>query len=134
MENLPIKSWAEEDRPREKLMLKGKHTLSDAELIAIIIRSGSRDESAVDLSKRLLGKVNNDLNELSRLTVHDIIGKEFKGMGTTKAITIVAALELGRRRKKAEVEKKQITTSQDAVEIFQPLLGDHDHEEFWALF
>jgi DNA repair protein RadC len=134
MERFTIKSWAEEDRPREKLMLKGKHSLTDAELIAILIRSGSREESAVDLSKRILHKVNNNINELSKLTVHDLMGDEFKGMGETKAITIVAALELGRRRKAEEVKKKQIVSSQDAVEIFQPLLGDNNHEEFWALF
>jgi len=134
MDHLAIKSWAEEDRPREKLMLKGKHTLSDAELIAILIRSGSREETAVDLSKRILKKVDNNLNELSRLTVQDLMGDGLKGMGETKAITIVAALELGRRRKTDETSKVKIITSKDAVDIFQPLLGDHHHEEFWALF
>ena len=133
MEKLTIKSWAEEDRPREKLMLKGRHVLSDAELIAILISSGNAEETAVELSKRILGKVENNLNELSRLTVKDLT--EFKGIGEAKAISIVAAMELGRRRKEADsVKREKITTSKDAADIFQPLLGDHLHEEFWILF
>jgi DNA repair protein RadC len=133
MNHLTIKSWAEEDRPREKLLLKGKHVLSDAELIAILISSGNAEETAVELSKRILAKVENKLNELSRLSVKELTN--FKGIGEAKAISIVAALELGRRRKEATVIKRdKVITSKDAVEIFQPLLGDHIHEEFWILF
>ncbi|MCX6274261.1 MAG: DNA repair protein RadC [Bacteroidetes bacterium] len=133
MEHITIKSWAEEDRPREKLMLKGKHVLSDAELIAILISSGNAEETAVELSKRILAGAENNLNELSRQSVHDLI--KYKGIGEAKAISIVAALELGRRRKTEDkLNRGQITTSKDAVDIFQPLLGDKAHEEFWILF
>ena len=128
MEHITIKSWAEEDRPREKLMLKGKHVLSDAELIAILISSGNAEETAVELSKRILAGAENNLNELSRQSVYDLI--KYKGIGEAKAITIVAALELGRRRKTEDkLNREQITTSKDAVDIFQPLLGDKAHEE-----
>ncbi len=133
MEKLTIKAWAEEDRPREKLMLKGRHVLSDAELIAILISSGNAEETAVELSKRILGKVENNLNELGRLSAKDLM--EFKGIGEAKAITIIAAMELGRRRKESDgVKREKITSSKDAADIFQPLLGDHLHEEFWILF
>ncbi|MEO8088515.1 MAG: DNA repair protein RadC [Bacteroidota bacterium] len=133
MEHITIKSWAEEDRPREKLMMKGRHILSDAELIAILISSGNAEETAVELSKRILAGSANNLNELSRLSVHDLI--KFKGIGEAKAITIVAALELSRRRKTDDILKRdQIVTSKDAVDIFQPMLGDNAHEEFWILF
>lgn len=133
MEHITIKSWAEEDRPREKLMLKGRHVLSDAELIAILISSGNAEETAVELSKRILAGAENNLNELSRQSVHDLI--KYKGIGEAKAISIVAALELGRRRKTEEnLKRGQITSSKDAVDIFQPLLGDIAHEEFWILF
>lgn len=133
MEHITIKSWAEEDRPREKLMLKGKHVLSDAELIAILISSGNAEETAVELSKEILAGAENNLNELSRQSVYDLI--KYKGIGEAKAITIVAALELGRRRKTEDkLNREQITTSKDAVDIFQPLLGDKAHEEFWILF
>lgn len=133
MEKLTIKSWAEEDRPREKLLLKGKHSLTEAELIAILISSGNTDETAVELSRRILQKVENNLNELGRLTVNDLM--EFKGIGEAKAITIVAALELGRRRKETTaLTREKITNSRDAANIFQPLLSDNMHEEFWLLF
>ena len=133
MEHITIKSWAEEDRPREKLLLKGKHILSDAELVAILISSGNAEETAVELSKRILSASGNNLNELSKLSVHDLI--KFKGIGEAKAIAIVAALELSRRRKPDDkIKRKQIVTSKDAVDIFQPLLGDNTHEEFWILF
>src|SRR4051812_16444758 len=133
MERLTIKAWAEEDRPREKLLLKGKHVLSDAELIAILISSGNEEETAVELSKRILGKVENNLNELGRLTVKDLTA--FKGIGDAKALSIIAAMELGRRRKETETLKRdKVTSSKDAADIFQPLLGDHMHEEFWILF
>jgi DNA repair protein RadC len=127
-----IKSWAEDDRPREKLLLKGKNALSDAELIAILIGSGSKDETAVDLAKRILKNSNESIAELSRLTIKDLI--KFKGIGEAKAISIAAALELGRRRREEEaVNKKQITGSQDVFDIFHPALSDKTYEEFWIL-
>jgi DNA repair protein RadC len=133
MEKLTIKSWAEEDRPREKLLLKGKQALTEAELIAILIGSGNAEETAVELSRRILARVENNLHELSRLTVSELM--EFKGIGEAKAITIVAALELGRRRKEANVlQQSRITTSLDAANIFQPLLCDNHHEEFWLMY
>ncbi len=131
-DKLSISQWAEDDKPREKLVLKGKHSLSDAELIAILIGSGNRDETAVDLSKRILNFVNNNLVELSKLSVTDLC--KFKGIGDAKAITIIAALELGRRRRESEVvQKKKITSSKDAYEILQTVLSDVPHEEFWVL-
>ena len=130
--SLSIKSWAEDDRPREKLLLKGRSALSNVELIAILIGSGSRNESAVDLSKRILQSVNNNLTELGKLTIQDLM--KFKGIGEAKAISITAALELGRRRKKETPQKKQkITSSNDIYEIFHPHLADLPHEEFWVL-
>ena len=133
MEHLTIKAWAEEDRPREKLLLKGKHVLTDAELIALLIGSGNDKETAVELAKRILGEVQQNLNELSKASVKELT--KFRGIGEAKAISIVAALELGRRRKNsATTARTQVTTSKDAVEIFQPLLGDNLHEEFWVLF
>lgn len=129
---LKILSWAEEDRPREKLLLKGRAALSDAELIAILIGSGTRSLSAVDLAKLILNKVNNDINELARLSVKDL--EKFKGIGEAKAISIVSALELGRRRKESEPTKKEkITCSQDAYDCIRPHLLDIPHEEFWII-
>ena len=134
MENhLTIKLWSEEDRPREKLMAKGRHTLSDAELLAILLGTGSKNESAVELARKVLQKTDQNLNKLSRMNVKELT--RIKGIGEAKAITILAALELGKRRKELKEEKVcQITSSNDAVEIFQPLLGDLLHEEFWVLF
>lgn len=131
--NFSIKNWAEDDKPREKLMLKGKQALSDAELIAILIGSGSRNESAVELSKRILASVDNNLNALGKLSLKQLM--EFKGIGEAKAISITAALELGRRRR-AEVtlELKKITSSKAVFEIMQPLIGELSHEEFWVLY
>jgi DNA repair protein RadC len=127
-----ILSWAEEDRPREKLMLKGKAALSDAELIAILIGSGTRELSAVDLSKIILQSVGNNLNELAKLSVNDLM--KFKGIGDAKAISIVSALELGRRRKESEVVKRhKITSSADAYDAIRPHLLDLSHEQFWIL-
>ncbi len=127
-----ILSWAEEDRPREKLLLKGKAALSDAELVAILIGSGTRDLSAVDLAKIILQKANNNLNELAKLSVKDLM--KIKGIGEAKAISIVSALELGRRRKESEViSKPKITCSKDAYEQIKPYLLDLPHEEFWIL-
>lgn len=132
-EKISIKQWAEEDRPREKLLLKGVSALSDSELLAILIGSGNDEESAVELCKRILRLADNDLNKLSRFSVNDLI-KNFKGIGPAKAISIVSALELGRRRKETDVaELKKITSSRDAYEIFLPMLSDLNHEETWAL-
>jgi len=129
---LSIKEWAVEDRPREKMLAKGIRSLSEAELMAILIGSGSRNESAVDLSRNILASVNNNLNELGKKTIKDF--QEFKGIGEAKAITISAAMELGRRRKESGPdEKPKVVTSADAAAIFKPLLSDLPHEEFWVL-
>ena len=131
-DKLTIKLWAEGDRPREKLLEKGSHVLTDAELIAIIIGSGSRTETAVELSQKILKENNNCLTELSRMSIDELI--RFNGIGEAKAISIVAALELGRRRRQSEgLKKEKITCSRDVVEIFQPILGDIVKEEFWIL-
>lgn len=132
-EKLNIKSWAKEDRPREKLLLKGKNALSDAELIAILIGSGNKNETAVELSKRILAAVNNDLNQLAKLSLSDLM--KFKGIGEAKAISIDSALELGRRRKESISEKKTtITSSKIAYETISDVLNDLPHEEFWVLY
>lgn len=129
---LTIKDWAVEDRPREKMLQKGIGSLSDAELIAILLRSGNSDETAVTVSQRLLTLAHNNLNELGKFTLHQIT--KIKGIGEAKGITVLAALELGRRRKGVEVLiRERITSSNDVVEIFQPMLADLPHEEFWAL-
>lgn len=131
--NFSIKNWNEDDRPREKMLQKGRIALSDAELIAILIGSGSRDESAVSLSQRILAKAHNNLNELGRFSVPDLM--KFKGIGQAKAISIVAAMELGRRRRAEEaLEKKKITSSYSVFEYLQPLIGELPHEEFWILY
>ncbi|MCR5861633.1 DNA repair protein RadC [Flavobacterium sp. J372] len=128
-----IKYWAEDDQPREKLMLKGKAALSDAELIAILIGSGSRNESAVELSKRILASTGNNLNALGKMSLKQLM--EFKGIGEAKAITIAAAMELGRRRREEEgVELKKITSSQAVFDIMQPIIGELPHEEFWVIY
>jgi len=131
--SLKITDWAVQDRPREKLVQKGTSSLSDAELLAILINSGTKDKSAVDLGRELLGIVDNNLNALGKLTISDL--KKLHGIGTARAVTIAAALELGRRRKLAEgPEVLQIKCSKDVSDIFQPLLSDLVHEEFWILF
>lgn len=131
--SLKITDWAIEDRPREKLIEKGTASLSDAELLAILINSGTRHKSAVDLGRELLQMVNNNLNLLGKLTISDL--RKLHGIGTARAVTIAAALELGRRRKLAELpEVIQIKSSKDVADIFQPILGDLSHEEFWILF
>lgn len=128
-----IKNWADDDKPREKLMLKGKSTLSDAELLAILIGSGNRNESAVDLSKRILSSTDNNLNALGKLSLKQLM--DFKGIGEAKAITIQAAMELGRRRRAEEtIELKKITASKDVFSIMQPIIGELNHEEFWVLY
>ena len=128
-----IKNWSEDDRPREKLLHKGRLALSDAELIAILIGSGSRDESAVSLSKRILASVEHQLNALGKLSVQQLM--EFKGIGEAKAITIVAAAELGRRRKaESTPDKVKITSSKAVFELLQPIMGELSHEEFYILY
>jgi len=130
--NLNIKSWSPEDRPREKLILKGKSALSDAELIAILLGSGTRALSAVDLAKKVLYPTGNNLHELARLTVKDLT--KIPGIGQAKALTIVAALELGRRRKELDGrEKTKVTGSKDAYDLIKADLLDISHEEFWIL-
>ena len=127
-----IKSWAEEDRPREKMLAKGKEALSNAELIAILIGSGNSKETAVDLSKRILHDNKDNLIELSRLTINDLM--KYNGIGEAKAVTIAAALELGRRRRFSEaLEKPSIKNSQIAYECFYAHLSDLDHEQFWIM-
>ena len=131
--NFSIKYWAEDDKPREKLMLKGKAVLSDAELLAILLGSGSKNESAVDLSKRILASVQNNLSLLGKLSINQLI--EFKGIGPAKAITIVAAAELGRRRRAEEtIDYLKVTSSKIVFDLMQPILGELPHEEFWVLY
>ena len=133
MEKLTIKSWALDDRPREKLIAKGKLVLSDAELIAILIGSGNREESAVGLSKRILQSVNYNINSLAKLSVEKLI--EFKGIGEAKAVAIITALELGKRRQlEIALEKPKITSSKDCFNLMKPVIADLEHEEFWVLF
>lgn len=129
---MKIKEWAEEDRPREKMLLKGVATLSDAELLAILISSGNSNETAVQLSQRILNSVNNNLNTLGKLSIQDLTSG-FKGIGEAKAITINAALELGKRRAGSNPEQRPvIRTSQDAYLFFHPLLCDLPYEELWV--
>lgn len=131
-DKITIKAWAEEDRPREKLVLQGRRALSDAELIAILIGSGSRNETAVELSKRILHSLNNDLDKLGRLSVKDL--SKFKGIGEAKAVSIIAALELGRRRRESERQEIiRITSSRDTFELMRPHFEDLGHEEFWVV-
>lgn len=130
---MSIKFLAEDDRPREKFLLKGKNTLSDAELLAIIIGSGNRDESAVELSRRILQSVGNNWHQLSRLSIKDLM--KFNGVGEAKAIAIAAALEIGRRKASQEVaEKKSLTSPNEAFWFFKPYLSDLQTEEVWAAF
>ena len=133
MKKLTIKSWAPDDRPREKLETKGKASLSDAELIAIIIGSGNRQESALALSQRMLQSVNGNLHQLAKLSIEKLT--TFKGVGVAKAIAIITALELGKRRQLETIQKKEIIkSSKDVFTLMQPVLGDLEHEEFWVLF
>ncbi len=133
METSGIKTWAEADRPREKLLKLGRHNLTDSELLAILIRTGTKELTAVDVAKEILSACNNDITQLSKLSVNDLM-KNHKGMGEVKAITIVAALELGRRRREAEgLKKEKISGSADAFEILQPRMSDLPHEEFVVL-
>lgn len=130
--NTSIKTWAEDDRPREKMLLKGKGTLSDAELLAILIGMGTRENSALDLAKIILQSVDHDLHKLNRLSIADLT--KVKGIGPAKAITITAALELGRRKKETEKTKRTfLRNSRDVFEHLKPNLSDLNHEEFWII-
>lgn len=127
-----IKQWKESDRPREKLMEQGRRSLTDYELLAILIGHGNREENAVELCRRILSSVNNDLVQLSRLGYEDLM--HFKGIGEAKAVSIVAAMELGRRRQKSKVSDRQsLTSSRQVYQYLRPFLEDLNHEEFWVL-
>jgi len=129
---ISIKSWAEEDRPREKLSSQGRRALTDAELIAILIGSGSRTESAVELSKRILHHYNNDLNKLAKASIAEL--SNFRGIGEAKAISIIAALEIGRRRGDTEEKPAEfIRSSKDVWNLMRRHLIDLNHEEFWMI-
>jgi DNA repair protein RadC len=135
MENvhkLNINQWAEDDRPREKMMSSGAEALSDAELLAILIGSGNREKNAVELMRDILSACANDLNALAKWELSDF--SRFKGMGPAKSVAVMAALELGRRRKNTMAkERERITCSRDVYHLFVSLLADLPHEEFWAL-
>ena len=129
----PINQWAEDDRPREKFLIKGKAALSDSEVLAILIGSGSRNESAVQLCQRILFASNNNLNQLGKLTIQQLT--HFKGIGEAKAVAIAAALELGRRRRLEDTfEWDKITSSKSVFDLMHPIIGDLLHEEFWVLY
>mgnify|MGYP001262190755 CR=1 FL=1 len=128
-----IKNWSDDDRPREKMMMKGRHSLSDSELLAILIGSGTPGESAVDLCKKILRDFNNNLHELGKADIKTLV-RNYKGIGEAKAITLLAALELGRRRQDSDPEiKPAIKSSNDAYRILSAILDDLPHEEFWIL-
>ncbi len=130
--HITIKALAEDDRPREKLITIGRQNLSDAELLAIILGTGNRNETAVQLAQRILNSYNNDLNALAKLSVNEL--KKFKGVGQAKAINIAAAFEMGRRRTDIDINvKPKIVTSGDAFKLLNSKLNDLPHEEFWIL-
>ena len=132
IDKLSIKNWSQEDQPREKLMKLGRQVLSDAELLAILIGSGNRNESAIELCKRILHQSDNNINQLAKLSVNDLM--KFKGIGEAKAISIIAALEIGRRRKSEDIiVKTAITSSSHLYEYIKPVLEDLPHEEFWII-
>jgi DNA repair protein RadC len=127
-----IKDWAPEDRPREKMMMKGRSALSDAELLAILLGSGNSKETALDLSKRILRDFDNDLNQLGKVSLEKFM--QYQGVGQAKAVSIVAALELGRRRRESHIKKtNSFTSSKDVFEYMQSTLSDLQHEEFWVI-
>lgn len=131
--NFTIKQWAEDDRPREKMLNKGVGALSNAELLAILIGSGTQTETAVDLAKRLLQKYSNDLFELGKLSPNEL-AKQVKGIGKAKAVAISAALELGKRRRLLLPKQlESIKSSTSVAEEFYPIMSDLTHEEFWVL-
>jgi len=130
--NMTIKQWAEDDRPREKLLMKGRHALSDAELLAILLGSGTREETALDIAKRILSESGDNLRELARKGISDLV--KTRGIGPARAVRISAALELGKRRNESEVlVKEKITCSRDAYEVLRSAMGDQPYEEFWNL-
>lgn len=132
-EKLNIKQWSEDDRPREKLLARGAEALTDAELLAILMGSGNREETAVDLAKRILASVDNDLNRLGRCSVYELI-QQFKGVGEAKAVAILAATELGKRRSRFTTEQRDaITRSSDVYRVMYAELADKPHEEMWIL-
>lgn len=130
--NLTIKEWNADDRPREKLLAKGISALSDAELLAILISTGTRNQSALDLARAVLSSADNNLHLLGKRTVADLM--KISGIGEAKAISIISALELGRRRRNSDLERAEIKGSSDVFAIMQPILADLPHEEFWVLF
>lgn len=133
-QNLSIKSWAEEDRPREKLLQKGVASLSVNELLAILLRSGADNESALDLARRILADCDNDLNQLALLGVRELMNK-YRGIGIAKAASVIAAIELGRRRKpELRSDLMTVRSSRDAYQYIKPFLSDLDHEEFWVIY
>lgn len=133
MKKLTIKYWALDDRPREKLLIKGKSSLSDSELIAILIGSGNRDETAVELSKRILESVDYNLNKLSALSAEQLM--RFKGIGLAKAISILTSLELGKRRQYEPSRKiRKINSSNDVFQLMSPMFYDKEFEEFWVIY
>ncbi|TNE82210.1 MAG: DNA repair protein RadC [Bacteroidetes bacterium] len=129
---IPIKLWAEDDRPREKLILKGKQALSDAELLAILIGSGTRTKSAVDIARELLDSCKQDISALARLSVKELC--KVPGIGPARAVNIVAGLELAARKKRSEAEPEKIAGSQDVFQLMESKLSDISHEEFWVLY
>lgn len=129
----PINSWSQDDRPREKLLHKGKNILSNAELLAILIGSGSKNENAVELCRKILSFTQNNLSKLSQLSVQQL--QQFKGIGQAKAISIIAALELGKRKQlEATQSLSSISSSKDVFNIMAPFLTDLPHEEFWVIY
>jgi len=130
---ITLKEWSNDDKPREKLLEKGISTLSDAELIAILIGSGNKDETAVELSRRILLDKSSNLNKLGQMSIEELI--KYKGIGEAKAISIVAALELGKRRSVSEIiNKNTISSASDIFEIMNVLIGDSNVEKFWAIY
>ncbi|MCX7986893.1 MAG: DNA repair protein RadC [Bacteroidales bacterium] len=131
-DKLSIKQWAADDRPREKMIRKGSAALSNAELIAILLGSGTAEENAVDVAQKLLQTANNNLNELAKFDLKQLT--KIKGIGLAKAVTLMAALELGKRRNiEPVIERKKITCSKDVADLFIPMLRDLPHEEFWIV-
>ena len=131
---ISVKDWSPDDQPREKLLSKGVNSLSNAELLAIILRSGTTEETVVELSQRILMSFGNDLNRLGRVSANYLMDN-FKGIGEAKAVGIIAALELGKRRKAEDMgSRKKIVCSMDIYHYFYPVLGELQYEEFWALF
>ena len=132
IKKLTIKEWNADDRPREKMLAKGISTLSDAELLAILISTGTKSQSALDLARAVLSSADNNLHLLGKRTIADLT--KIGGIGEAKAVTIMAALELGRRRRNADLERVEVKASTDVFEIMQPIIGDLPHEEFWVMF